>query len=191
VKTVDELVAFSATVEGQGTEDHQNCTCTTAELRLLANQLVRLERSAVAVEIGIYGGRSASLMLQLQRDLALDVHLVDNWSWDQKRATDTFVRLILENFNEVPFTLHKMRSDHLAHIHWRKVIDFLHIDGWHDIDGIEPDCINWLPWVRLGGVVAFHDSDCEPVARCIDKYVRKQGWEPLESAFRMTTWRKP
>lgn len=190
MKSVDELVAFSATVEGQGTEDHQNCTCTTAELRLLANRLVELPRHSNVVEIGVYGGRSASLLFQLQQDLDLDIHLIDNWSWDNDRALRTFTRLILDNFNEVPFTLHKMRSDHLG-VFWPLHIDFLHIDGWHDIDGIRPDCELWLPWVVPGGVVAFHDSDCEPVAQCIEKYVKSTGYTLIESAFRMTTWRKP
>ena len=186
--TVEQLVAFSSLIEGQGVEDHQNCTYTSAELRALAEQLVKLPRASRVVEIGIYGGRSTSLYFQLQRELELDIHLIDNWSWDQVRAISIFSKLVIEHFSETPFTLHKMLSAYLGE-RWHLPIDFLHIDGWHDMNGIEPDCRLWLPWVIPGGVVAFHDSDCEPVGQCILKYCK--GWEPLSQTFRTTTWRKP
>jgi hypothetical protein len=190
MKSVDELVAFAAKIEGQGTEDHQNCTYTTNELRALAMRLVELREGSTVVEIGVYGGRSASLYLQLQHTLSLRVHLVDNWSWDQARATGTFVAMILEHFNDIPFTLHKMTSEQ-AELPWTQAVHFLHIDGWHDLPGIEPDCRHWLPHVVPGGIAAFHDSDCEPVAYCIDKYVQSQGWSLLDRAGRTTVWRAP
>lgn len=187
---IDELVVFSSSVEGQGIEDHQNCTYTSAELRALASRLVELRSGSRVVEIGVYGGRSTSLYFQLQKELNLDIHLVDNWSWDVERAMRTFTSLVYNHFSEVPFTLHKMRSDYLGP-KWELGIDFLHIDGWHDMDGIEPDCRLWTPWVVSGGHVAFHDSDCSPVAECIDKYVKDKGWTLVETAFRTTVWRRP
>lgn len=188
-KTVEQLIAFSSGIEGQGIEDHQNCTYTSGELRCLASELVKLNQGDCVVEIGVYGGRSTSLYLQLQPELNLDVHLIDNWSWDQQRATSIFVKMLLDHFNEVPFTLHKMLSAYLATNHWNRPIHFLHIDGWHDMPGIEPDCRLWLPFVVPGGVVAFHDSDCPPVTECIGKYCK--GWVLISAFFRTTVWRKP
>jgi hypothetical protein len=190
VKTVDELVAFSSKIEGQGIEDHQNCTYTTAELRCLAMRLVELPKCANVVEVGVYGGRSASLYMQLESDLFLNIHLVDNWSWDQARATGTFVAMVLEHFNHIPFTLYKMLSEAVART-WSQPVHFLHIDGWHDLPGIEPDCKYWLPHVVPGGIAAFHDSDCEPVAQCITKYVQNKNWSLLDRAGRTTIWRAP
>lgn len=189
MKTIEELVAFSAKVEGQGTEDHQNCTYTTTELRALANQLVALPYGSRVVEIGVYTGRSSSLFFQLQQALNLDIHLIDNWSWDVIRATDTFRNLVHDHFNETPFTLHKMLSRHLGETTWDRPINLLHVDGWHDMDGIKYDCLLWLPWVKQDGIAVFHDSDCPPVAQCIDKYC--SGWTLLDTAFRTTVWRKP
>jgi predicted O-methyltransferase YrrM len=189
MKAVDELVAFSSLVEGQGVEDHPNCTCTKAELRLLANRLVELPKGSRVVEIGVFTGRSASLYFQLQDSLDLDLHLVDNWSWNQTFATQMFDKLVIENFNEIPFTYHKMRSDYLATRRWDSPIDFLYIDGWHDQPGIEPDCLLWLPWIKSGGIAAFHDSDYKCVQDCLGKYVAPT-YSLLEQAERMTTWRK-
>ena len=190
VKTVDELVAFSAQIEGQGIEDHQNCTYTRPELAALAAALLKLPERACTVEIGVYAGRSASLSLQLQPDRQLDIHLIDNWAWRAEIATQTFSRLIIDHFIEVPFTLHRMRSDYLGP-QWNLPIDFLHVDGWHDMPGVEPDCQLWLPWVRPGGIVAFHDSFDPAVAICIEKYVKETGWTLIGEAGRTTAWEKP
>jgi len=191
VKTLDEILAFAANVDGQGIEDHQNCTYMRSELFALASRLYDLRLGARIVEIGVFGGRSTSLYLQLQTTQAFDIHLIDNWSWNQALAAHQFTNLILDNFNEVPFTLHKMRSDYLGEFYWTLPIDFIHIDGWHDMPGIEPDCRLWLPHVVSGGIAAFHDSDSPAVAECIQKYVNDAGWELIETAHRTTTWRKP
>lgn len=190
MKTVEELVEYSRMVEGQGIIDHSNCTCTKVELDVLAGPLVDLPPQARIVEIGTFSGRSTSLYFQLQAELNLEIHLIDNWSWEAARGIAAFNKLVLENFNETPFTLHKMRSDVLGP-KWNLPINFLYVDGWHDLAGIEPDCQLWLPWVVSGGFAAFHDCDYEPVAYCVEKYVRSQGWTLLASAERMTAWRKP
>jgi predicted O-methyltransferase YrrM len=38
-------------------------------------------------------------------------------------------------------------------------IDLLLIDAGHDEENIKADCENWIPKVREGGIVAFHDFD--------------------------------
>ncbi len=190
IKTVEELVAFSRTVDGQGIEDNQNCTYTTAELMALARIVADLMPDSRVVEIGTFTGRSASLYFQVQRELNLDIHLIDNWSWNQRYAAKAFADLVIDNFSETPFTHHKMRSDYLGPI-WNLPIDLLHVDGWHDRPGIEPDCQLWLPWVNSGGYAVFHDSDWKDVADCIEEYVFKPGWEPVAVAQRTTVWRKP
>jgi Methyltransferase domain len=190
MKSVDELVEFSAKIDGQGTEDHQNCTYTKSELRALAVVLLALPMGSRITEIGVYSGRSASLYFQLQFDKEFDIALIDNWSWAAQVSAHLFVEMILTHFNENPFSLYKMPSEVMARcIPVRQNIEFLHIDGWHDMPGVEADCINWLPRVVNGGYAAFHDSDCPPVKECIDKYCA--GWELVETAGRTTVWRKP
>ena len=188
--TPEQLVAFARTVDGQGTEDNQNCTYTKAELNALAWFVANLPINGRVVEIGVFTGRSASLYFQVQAEKNLDLHLIDNWSWNQKFASHAFADLVIDNFSETPFTHHKMRSDYLG-LYWNLPIDLLHIDGWHDMPGIEPDCRLWLPHVVSGGIVAFHDSDCPPVAECIDRFVTNGGWKAVAFAGRTSVWRKP
>ena len=191
MKTFEEVLAFSREVDGQGTADHQNCTCTSAELSVLIPPVMALAPGSRVVEIGLFTGRSASIYFQLQPELQLDIHLIDNWSWNARYAVPYFAQMVLNDFSEVPFTLHKMLSAELGRRWTHGAIDFLYVDGWHALEGIEPDCRLWLPHVRPGGVAAFHDSQDVPVAQCIEKYVYKAGWKQICAAERMTTWRKP
>jgi hypothetical protein len=184
------MVEFARAIEGQGIIDHSNCTYTAAELRALASAVRRLPIASRIIEIGTFAGRSASLYFQLQEAMNFDIHLIDNWSWNQVLATRDFSSMVIEHFSEVPFTLHKMRSDYLG-TRWNLPIDLLHIDGWHDRAGIEPDCKLWLPWVVSGGLAVFHDSEWKDVADCIQQYVVETGWENVETAERTTVWRKP
>lgn len=189
-KIVDELVAFSQNVEGQGTEDNGNCTYLLAELKALAWYVAELKKGARVLEIGVFTGRSASLYFQVQKELELDLHLCDLWSWNVHYALPLFNALVYDHFNEVPFTLHKMRSDILGE-KWNLPIDLIHIDGYHDMPGIEPDCRLFLPHVVSGGIAVFHDSDYSCVAQCIDRFVVNGGWTAMAFAGRTSIWRKP
>jgi predicted O-methyltransferase YrrM len=190
MKPVEDLVAFSAQVEGQGVTDHQNCTYNRAELKALALALFELPQNARVVEIGTFAGRSASLYFQLQPDFDFDIHLVDNWSWNAAMAKPAFEKLIAEHFSQIPFTFHCALSADLGK-EWSLPIDFLHVDGLHDMAGIESDCQLWLPWVVPGGIAAFHDSNAPDIKICIDKYVQQTGWTIFQEAERTTVWKKP
>lgn len=41
--------------------------------------------------------------------------------------------------------------------HWRWPVDMLYIDGDHSYEACRADVDVWLPWLKSGGIVAFHD----------------------------------
>jgi hypothetical protein len=51
-------------------------------------------------------------------------------------------------------------------------IDLLHIDGDHSYEGVSRDFESWLPWVRPGGRVLFHDTQSFPGVRSFFGQVR-------------------
>jgi predicted O-methyltransferase YrrM len=58
---------------------------------------------------------------------------------------------------------------------WPCLIDLLFIDGDHSYEGCRSDIEAWLPHVRRGAWVAFHDSGWEGVARAIaEKFPRSE-----------------
>lgn len=190
MRSFDEVFAFSSAAEGNGTHDHIFCTATLAELRIFISAVMSLGNNARILEIGTYTGRSSSVYFQLYKDLNLDINLVDLWMWDEPYGVNSFTNMILNDFNNVPFTLHKMSSQLLGQ-KWGLPIDFLYIDGDHLLPGVEFDCQLFLPHVNRGGLVVFHDCHMPDVAFCIDKYIKNESWALYAEAERMTIWRKP
>jgi Methyltransferase domain len=189
MKTVDELVAFSDACES-GISIVNVCTYSEPELRALAKCLVDLPMKSRVVEIGTFAGRSASLFFQLQKDLNLDIHLIDNCMWHTEVAMDIFHRMTATYFQDVPYLFHKATSQGLG-VYWKLPINFLHVDGHHDLEFVWKDCELYLPHLVPEGIVAFHDSTGESpgVTQAIDHFV-KPTYELLETVGRVTTWRK-
>ena len=48
------------------------------------------------------------------------------------------------------------KSHEIAQV-WRTLIDFIFVDDGHEEPEIRGDIINWLPFVKDGGIMAFHD----------------------------------
>jgi len=49
------------------------------------------------------------------------------------------------------------KSSHLVAETWNEKIDLLHIDGDHRYRGVKKDIVHFVPWVKSGGYVLFHD----------------------------------
>jgi hypothetical protein len=194
MKSVDELVAFSD-VHGQGSNIVHTCTYSEPELRALAKCLVELPMNSRVVEIGTFAGRTASLYFQLQKDLNLDIHLIDNLTWHPETAMGVFNKMIATYFSDSSYVFYKTTSQELGKS-WDLPINFLHVDGDHSFEGVQSDCELWLPHMVSGGMIGFHDivdgsgNQHLPVAKAIDNFVRPT-WEWRETVDRTMTWRKP
>lgn len=99
-----------------------------------------LSENAVVVEIGTLHGGSANILAAAISGM---VYTIDN---DPKFETK-----ILDNV-----LLIKGDSKDVA-IGWDKPIDLLFIDGDHSYEGVAEDIENWIPKVKKGGMVIFHD----------------------------------
>ena len=100
----------------------------------------RLPENAVVVEIGTLYGGSANILAAAISGM---VYTIDN---DPKFETK-----ILDNI-----LLIKGNSKDVA-VGWDKPIDLLFIDGDHSYEGAMEDIENWIPKVKNGGMVIFHD----------------------------------
>jgi predicted O-methyltransferase YrrM len=191
LKSFVEIYEFSRLADGNGTYPHPTCTATAEELKVFIPPIMALSPGSRVVEIGTYTGRSTSVYFQVQKDLNLDIHLIDSVCWNPRRVVEFFWgQLVIDTFNDTPFTYHKMDSNRAAST-WNLPIDFLYIDGWHDAPQVDEDFANWIPFLKSGGVLALHDSDYPGVVACIDRFVKGAGFELIAAAERMTMWRRP
>ena len=197
MKSFDEIFEFSSKADGNGTQDHLLCTATADELKAFIPHVMSLPHGSRVVEVGTYSGRSTSVYFQVQKDLDLDIHLVDCWNWNPEYAAQTFTGMVIAHFNDIPFTYHKMVSEQLIPT-WTLPIDFLYLDGAHDAPQVDYDFENWIKFVRSGGILAAHDITYPGVLPCLDRFIRGNNWELLAEAGeherwgnRMTIWKKP
>jgi len=139
------------------------------EARFLKEQAEKLNPGDVYLEIGVAYGRSLSIVAKYA--FTKEVYGVDILNW--KEREDNLKKLkVKANFIEG-------NSQALA-LTWKKPIDLLFIDGDHTYEGVVKDIDSWLPKVKDGGMVMFHDyCEREPgvmqAVQFIQGHYRKSG----------------
>jgi len=133
-----------------------------AEAHKLCYVANSLGENKVFVEIGSYLGRSSVILGYVAKENNCDLTCIDPFitvSPDGEPAKPQF----LKNMESVgvKYTLLEMKSDDATKI-YNKEIDLLFIDGNHLYDdpvwgGVRNDCKYWIPKVKRGGYVLFHD----------------------------------
>jgi hypothetical protein len=95
----------------------------------------------------------------LEEDNKLIVFSVDILGSGSEITTNEHLRL-MECGDEYTHRVKKIWGDSkIVGINWPIKIDYLFIDGDHSYDGCAGDINAWLPHVKKGGVVAFHDYE--------------------------------
>lgn len=126
--------------------------------------LVRFVRPQLLVELGTHGGYSYYTFCHAAKDFGTGAHChaVDTWQGDEHTgAYGEDVFSFVQKYNADHFasfsTLQKMTFDEAAGLFEAGSIDVLHIDGLHTYEAVKHDWEMWLPKMRPGGIVLFHD----------------------------------
>src|SRR5208282_3373796 len=127
------------------------------------------------VEVGSFKGKSSGFLaagLTRGGNLAC----VDTWSNDAMPydEPDDSMSEFLGNMSRYRDCIDvcRGRSAEVA-AGWSRPVDLLFIDGDHSYEGCSADLTSWLPYVRCGGWLAFHDSSVDGVTGAIrDFYPR-------------------
>jgi predicted O-methyltransferase YrrM len=111
------------------------------------------------VEIGVAEGVSA---LAVRETMAADgtLHLIDPFHLSRFPALNFIKRAAhaaVEGCSRGKVVWIEKFSHHAVR-EWTAPIDLLVIDGDHSDAGVETDWNDWSPFVKLGGVVIFHDA---------------------------------
>lgn len=147
------------------------------ELAYLAE---RAAHASHAIEMGVYMGRSAKVMLDANPQLhlwAVDPFMVDG----TYECTKYFLRQeIKEGRCEI---IRKYTPEGSAQLqHMKGKIDLLFIDAGHSFENVMTDIKHWLPLVRVSAVACGHDLELNPqndVAKAVQHCLFNWWTEPV------------
>ena len=147
------------------------------EAKAFYGTLLHVPKNGVVVELGSLFGKSAIVIGEVSNEIGFKFWCVDAFVTDGEPAEKSFRKHVLDVYPKA--NLIKGTTDEVAKS-WTKKIDFLFIDANHQDEGINNDCINWIPFVKKGGYVAFHDynNDLFPhVKTRVEEHT--QGWDVI------------
>ena len=157
-------------------------------LKAVAGVVSRVNPHPLIVNIGVWHGATLACLragAPHARIIGVDIDFTTN-------------RLLFEDFEPLHGDSREVYAQVPDHI------DLLFIDGDHHYEVVREDIANWLPKVRPGGIVVFHDYTPEPidmeatphlegVRRAIDEWaeVAGDGWTVMHTPASLRAYQKP
>lgn len=136
--------------------------------------------SRIAIEMGVYMGRSSKVMLDANPSLhlwAVDPFMVDG----TYECTKYFLRdEIRQGRCEIIRKFTPQAAEQLQHMKGK--IDLLFIDAGHSFENVLTDIKHWLPLVRVGGIACGHDVEHNPendVTKAVNHCLFNWWFEPV------------
>lgn len=125
------------------------------ECEALQELCKQLPENPTIVQIGAERGTSTLAMLEARPDAF--IYSID--MGECKSEFDNLRKAGLDT-NRVQRVLGKSQDVGKT---WNKFCDLLFIDGDHRYAGVKSDIELFRPWVKSGGIIAFHDYIPEPI----------------------------
>lgn len=131
--------------------------------------LIEEHRPKVVVELGSWLGASAIAMARSVRRWGGTVTCIDTWAGELDEDGGSpagkspimllsCARAMVEAGVSASVRLIPATTLEAAQ-HWSGLIDFLYVDADHSHDGVLADLSAWMPFVRIGGLVAGDDYE--------------------------------
>jgi len=137
------------------------------------------------VEVGCYGGKSSIVLGLIAKQKNGDLTCIDSFitGMPDIKNVEKYFRRNMDRF-KIDYTLLEKTSEQAAKS-YRKKIDLVFIDGDHRYEGVELDCKLWIPKLRAGGWIVFHDyvSSWSGVKQAVDERTDLEGGEIIESSI--------
>jgi hypothetical protein len=148
-----------------------------------AYDLIAAIRPRLFVELGTQAGQSYFTFCQAMKEQGVDglAYAVDTFAGDAHTGADDselYQRVLKynrENYMGFSYLMRMLFEEAVRHFD-DGTIDLLHIDGLHTYDAVRSDFETWLPKVRPGGIILFHDVR----ARLMD-FGAWKFWDELEA----------
>lgn len=134
---------------------------TEPEQHLLAELAKQVPAGATILEIGAEFGMSTSIFAKFS---PADVQVTSVDLFPNRPEYGSMLAVLRANLAELGLSgnTHQLAMDSVkAASHWDQPIALLFVDGDHSYAGVKADIAAWLPFVPVGGKVAFHDCACQ------------------------------
>jgi len=152
-----------------------------AEVMLIQAIAQSLPPNAVAVDIGAGTGTGGLALVEIRPDLK--VYTIDICRESPFGGLFN-EQVAFHNTKTAPIPIQWLGSSQELHKFWSErtngeMIDYLFIDGDHSESSLQGDIDGWLPYVKMGGYVLFHDY-ASPfwggVTAVVNANMEKPGW---------------
>ena len=172
---------------------HISQTIFREEGEQLYNEVMKLPEGSLIVEIGAYVGRSTHVLcttakLRNCQVISIDPFLPAFDGWHHSDPKTAFTENVLTKFDNLTFVegFSKEVADQIPNC------DFMFIDGDHSYEGVKDDCEFYLPKLKAGATVAFHDyvgSSFYGLRKAVDEYC--SNWDTVSTAYSLLVKQKP
>lgn len=156
------------------------------EMLFLYKEILKLPESSILVEIGTWEGRSAAIMGLAAEKINGRVFTIDYYDHSLNYS-------LKEQYQSLALTNENLRRKDIKNVlalqstsgemaeKWVLPIDLLFVDGDHKYESVKADIESWLPKVKIGGFVMFHDySSHEGVLPAVDEAINDKKLEKKE-----------
>lgn len=158
---------------------------------------MEIPENGVVVELGCYCGKSSRVIVEAVKQRRGKLYSVDSFvdGFDgvptiPGEALRQYTKHVLNPFYDYTELIKK--NTLRASKFFTQPIDFLFIDADHSFDWVTIDCKEWLPKLKSGGLVAFHDYNSEgwaDVKKASAPFIG--GWHNVRNDFSVAVFRKP
>jgi len=137
------------------------------ELKLLGKYAEEVDSGGVIVDIGTSDGKAALYLGSVSKPntkvFTVDIEIEERF----------YKHVDYMELNHKVFYI-RCTSSRLAGL-WTTPIDMIFIDGSHNFEDVVKDIEKWVPHVKKGGIIAFHDygNKAFGVTEAVDQFADK------------------
>jgi predicted O-methyltransferase YrrM len=169
-----------------------SCNLEDANTQTTINEREIIKKYAankkMAVEIGVFEGVNT---LIIASELAKNGLLIGVDPFFKGKLGISYSKLITQNRLKKSKVHYKVKLLEMfsydAALLVNEKVDFIFIDGDHSLEGIKRDWDDWSPKVKVGGVIALHDTsvpDHDPKVEELGSYLYFQSHIQFDDRFK-------
>ena len=148
-------------------------------LNELVKDVLNDKKDLIGIEIGSYRGESTEIFLKSNAFKKL--YCIDPWEpgYDPFDAAGSKEIVLAEKEFDEKFRDNniivklKFKSSDIPDLFLNESIDFIYIDANHQYKFVKEDIINYLPKIKIGGIISGHDYDWAGPRNAVNDYFKK------------------